>query len=659
MVRARFFVCLFLFAVAAPPVVGQSIYEVSTGVRRDISRYRWLGSAVVKDRVGSWTIDAENRFVSDAYILFNEQLSTRDENHLSWSVTGPLHPRWNLTAEGGLGWFSLSRVFSSSGLVGMRYAATPTFWLEPRLGVAVDSRPGAAVGAMPAPLRTDSGPAYGFGASLKSRPAEKWQFRADGLGSWRMITPRRARDVRIDAMTSRSTAQTQFRSEFYLSSARRDAYEAVSFLNRTEPGAASESVEATRSDTLLLAARLSTPLTRRLRISSAVRLGANRRAVRTHRAPEESLFFETDFDRRTLDVDVDLAYTSERIDATIGVRGGAQNEERTLSNREELSPAQATQKTDLLRQADFDRGLLEAHGRANLTPLQFMTLHLDGSASILRHDTPEVNPDDRDEQFLTGRVGIELRLSQHLRTDVSLYGSRYATIYLKAIRSAENNVQRAVRLRPSVVWSPSLRTSIRVTSEVRATYTVDDFVLAGRQARDQSARELRYESEIEHGLGDRLRLVARGTYSDLRLGRFLDEAFAEIPFDTLRTTSGWIRIHSDGRVKASAGIRMFVRSDYNRTTTVRYSSSGESDRQSSITRPGRQKISQIGPTATISWPLGRRSSLTFEGWFVVQRITQTLYGVLPEEQVDNIVSAANKGVRTVIPNLSLTSVWRF
>ena len=104
---------------------------------------------------------------------------------------------------------------------------------------------------------------------------------------------------------------------------------------------------------------------------------------------------------------------------------------------------------------------------------------------------------------------------------------------------------------------------------------------------------------------------------------------------------------------------MFVRSDYNRTTTVRYSSSGETDRRSTITRPGRQKISQIGPTATISWPLGGRSSLTFEGWFVVQRITQTLYGVLPEEQADNIVSAANKGVRTVIPNLSLTSVWRF
>ncbi|MDX1741226.1 MAG: hypothetical protein R3178_08040, partial [Rhodothermales bacterium] len=360
-----------------------------------------------------------------------------------------------------------------------------------------------------------------------------------------------------------------------------------------------------------------------------------------------------------VDLGADLHYRTQRIDASVGLRGGAESEERRLANRDELSGAQAAQKTDLLRQADFDRGFLEAHGRAQVQPVRFMTVVFDGTASILRHDTPEVNPDDRDEQLLTGRAGVQIRLSEHLTSDLSLYGSRYETVYLKAIRSAENNVQRALRLRPSVTWTPHRRTRVRLTSEVRATYTVDEFVLAGRQARDQSARELRYESEIEQDLGQKIRILVRASYSDLRLGRFLDEAFAEIPFDTLRTTSGWIRVQSSGRIQASVGVRLFVRSDFNRTTTVRYSTSDEPDRRRSFTRPGREKISQIGPTATISWPLRSRSALVFDGWFVVQRITQTLYGGLPEEQADDILKSARAGRRSIIPNLSISAIWRF
>ncbi len=659
MVRPRSLACVLLLTLAIRPAAGQEIYEVSSGMQRDISRYRWLGSVTVRDRIGSWTVDAENRFVSDAFILFNDNLSTRDENHLRWSVSSPIRPRWDFRADGGLGWYSLSRVLSSSTLVGMRYSAGSHLWLEPRVGLAIDSRPGAAIANARAPLRTDTGPAYGVSARAASKPGDRWQMVATGLGVWRVITPRRARDVRLDATASRATASTRFTSQLYVSSARRDAYQAVSFLNRTEPGAASESVEATQSDTLLLSASVGTPLTTRLRINGSVQIGANRRSIRTFRAPEESLFFETDFDRRVLDLGVDLQYRDHKIDASVGVRGGAESEERKLVNRDELSAAQAAQKTDLLRQADFDRGFLEARGRANIQPLRFVTVLFDGSASILRHDTPEVNPDDRDEQLLTGRAGVRIRLSEHLTTDLTLFGSRYQTVYLKAVRSAENNVQRALRLRPSVTWTPSRSTRVVVTSEVRATYTVDEFVLAGRQARDQSARELRYESEVEQDLGRNLRILLRGSYSDLRLGRFLDEAFAEIPFDTLRTTSGWIRLQSSGRVQASVGLRLFVRSDYNRTTTVRYTTEAEPDRRRSFTRPGREKISQFGPTASISWPLRTRSALVFQGWLVLQRITQNLYGSLPEEQADDILNAARDGRKSIIPNLSISAIWRF
>ncbi|MBT8401070.1 MAG: hypothetical protein KJO98_11385, partial [Rhodothermia bacterium] len=312
---------------------------------------------------------------------------------------------------------------------------------------------------------------------------------------------------------------------------------------------------------------------------------------------------------------------------------------------------------------------LELHARTVASPLRFLVLNIDGAASILRHDTPTINPDDRDEQLLTGRFGIQVRFSQHLSTDFSFFASRYETVYLKAERSAENNVQRALRFRPAVTWKPSNKTRVRLTSEVRATYTVDDFVLPGRAPRDQSARELRYEADVEQDLPSTLRLTARATISDLRLGRFLDAAFAEIPFDTLVTTSTWLQLHSTGRLQASVGVRTFIRSDYNQSTAVRYTprandgspllDSNGSPIVSTITRPGRERISQIGPTASLTWPLRRRTELIFEGWFVVQRITQELYGSLPEEQSETIRRAADRGRRTIIPNLTMTAVWRF
>ena len=656
-------------AAALQQAAAQGSYQISTGLVRDISRYRWLGRLEMDSRFGTWNVAAANHFTSDAFILFDDNVSIRDENRFSVAAEAPTRPGLTTTVSGGLGWYSLSRVFNASALVGMRYEVSESLSIEPRAGAALDSRPGAAGGGTTAPLRTDAGPALGAALRLRTQPATAWELTAEGIGTFKSMAPRRATDLLLQGTAIHQADEVAFSTSVYVSSARRDSYQAVSFLNRTEPGLTSESVEATRSDTLLISSSLRAPLASWLNLSTGLRLGTNRRTVRTFRAPEEALFFDTDFTRRSLDLELDLNHRNTLLDATIGVKGGLENEERLLANREDLSAAQAAQKTDLLRQADHDRGFLELHTRSIFSPLRFLTLHFDGAANILRHDTPTINPDDRDEQLLTGRLGLRLRMSEHLATEIAFYASRYETVYLRAERSAENNVQRALRFRPGVVWTPDRGTRIRLTSEVRATYTVDDFVLPGRTPRDQSARELRYETEIERNLPANLRLSARGTYSDLRLGRFLDEAFAEIPFDTLQTASGWLQVHSDGRIKASIGVRMFIRSDYNRSTRVSYTPVDDDGAPlrdpngspviSTITRAGRERIAQIGPTATISWPLRRKTELVFDGWLVVQRITQTLYGDLPAPQLETIRRAASNGRRTIIPNLSLRAVWHF
>ena len=158
-----------------------------------------------------------------------------------------------------------------------------------------------------------------------------------------------------------------------------------------------------------------------------------------------------------------------------------------------------------------------------------------------------------------------------------------------------------------------------------------------------------------------------GRFADLRLGRLLWNEFAEIPFDTLRTYSGWVRLQTGRRVMATIGWRLFVRSDYDRALRVVYPlvndegaplRDGEGRvRNTTITRPGRRWIGQQGPTAALTWTLGA-SRLILDAWVNMQRVQQRLYGTLPEASEDRIRDAAWRGRRKLIPTIALTAIWK-
>lgn len=654
------------------PVLAQADRVIETGFERDVNRYRWTAATRLVEELGSWQIALDNRFRSDAFVLFGDQLSFRDENLLNWNVQRPISGSMDARLRGRSLWYSQSRVFSQEMYSGVRLAARPDLWIEPAFGVAWDQRPGIGDGTEP-PLRTDLGPAYATRFAWTPPPINDYEMRVEADAAYHVINPRRGRAVRVVGDASRQFDEVHIATDVRYSNFRRDAYQAVSFLNRTTPtDRLSETVEATASDTLLVHVDVDAPLSRGIRLSGRVDVGANNRRIRTLRAPEEALFFDTAFNRRAVDGEIGVGYGLEGgspIMAQISARGGAETERRRLTNREDLPSTEASQKTNLLRQADYDQGLfaLQARSRAGLGRF---TLTFDGSSSILRHDTPEANLDDRDELFHNGQLGAEVTLSRYLAADVRMLGTYYHTVYLSAARSAENNVQRSLRLRPALTWTPDVRTRVRMSSELRATYTVHDFVLPGRRASDQSARELRYEADAERRFDGGMAVLARGSFSDLRLGRLLWGDFAEIPFDTLRTYSGWIRVQVQpaGNVTADIGLRVFIRSDFERAATVRYPRVDErghvlldSDGEpltASITRPGRTVIEQIGPTCTITWPMRGPSSLRIEGWLNVQHVRRRLFGPLPEDSADRIQRAARQGERKIIPNVSMVASWR-
>ncbi len=659
-----------LVAVLWAPLLRAQPMQLEAGYERDVNRFRWTADLRLAQRMGPWDLSVANRFLSDAFILFENRVSFRDENHLSWSAGRPLGDRLALRLHGRMALYSLSRVLNQTAFAGVRVSPRPYAWFEPMVGMALDRRPGAVLAAGNAPLRADVGPAFGLRLGLTPPPVNGYRLQLDGDGAWHQITPRRGRVVRLRGRAERDFEGTLLRSEVRLSSFRRDAYQAVSFLNRNVPtGRLSETVEATTSDTLTAFLEVETPLYRALRLGGRLDLSANNRFIRTLRAPEDVLFFDSDFNRRTFDAEAGLNYDRPRLAWRLALRGGAEVERRRLANADGVPAPQAVQKNDLLQQADYDRGYLMLQARGRGTLARWLSFQFDGTASALRHDTPDVSPDDRDELFYNGLFGLRLQLSRYLNVDLQTFGTYYHTVYLKATRSAENNVQRSLRFRTAVQWTSGRRSRVRLSSEVRATYTVDDFVLPGRRPTDQSARELRYDLDTEHDFGNGLRLRAEGSFSDLRLGRFLNDVFAEIPFDTLQTYSGWVRLEAGRRVTAEIGLRFFIRSDFDRATTVRYErvdAEGNVLRDeegrallTSIARPGRERIEQVGPTTALTWPMRNGSALRLEGWFTVQHERQRLYGGLPEGSGDRIRAAGRRGRRTLIPNLAVTMLWNF
>ncbi|HEX7072090.1 MAG TPA: hypothetical protein VF190_14855, partial [Rhodothermales bacterium] len=309
--------------LAAMPAAGQSRYEFEAGFERDVNRYRWIGRIGVADTYAGWRFLADNRFLSDAFLLFDDRLSFRDENHLAIVAERPLSPLLTVRVLGRSGLFSQSRVYSQDLYAGLRYRPAGHAWVEARAGAAWDSRPGAAPTTGLAPLHSDAGPAYGAAFAFEPPTLQGYRLRLQGESAFQVIEPRRGRMLRLNGAAERQFEQTEIQVLFDLSSYRRDAYQAVSFLNRDAEDRLSETIEATRSDTLSAVIRVNTPLPNNLRLGADIRLDGMNRTVAAHNVPVDALFFDTAFRRRAVEAQTTLAYETRSAEAHLAFTTGA------------------------------------------------------------------------------------------------------------------------------------------------------------------------------------------------------------------------------------------------------------------------------------------------------------------------------------------------
>ncbi|MFV1979836.1 MAG: hypothetical protein ACC655_01670 [Rhodothermia bacterium] len=632
---------------------------LTTGFQSDASRYVWTAGLVLDQRGRDWTFYVSNDFLSEAFLLSRQVNEVRDENYTIARISRSLNRTFSAIGLGEGSWFSQNSSSTVEGYGGFRFVPRPYLMLESAAGAVVDRKPGLLLeGQIRPDILADSGPGIHLAGAITDRKVGGFLFGATTNNRWHFINPRFGRSLNAAAVASRDFDHGLLRVDISFGDLVRESYEASSFLNRFEGIRRSDdTIESTKSDTVDGSLRLEYALSKKWRFLTTASFLANRRFVRTRRAPKDELFFDTNFDRQVADLQAILVYDDRRSSIQLTASRAVTVERRRLDNADELPPGQAVQKIQVLRQADFDRGIFWVEAIARRGVNRWLAIRGSYRASILRHDTPLTNRDDRDESLFDAQLGLVFFLHKSLEADVRVFAVQHHTVYLDRSRSGENQSRRSLRLVPGMRWRPDDQTDFRLRAEVRAVYTTDDFDFADQPKNDQSARELKYSGSLSRKLGSGAELLLDASYSQLMLGRLLWEDFEEVPFDSIGTRSAWARLEVGRRWRAEFGVRLFYRTEYERTLSVRFEPPGADGTTEIISRPGRKRLLQIGPTGSFSLPLSKNSELRMAGWIQFQETRLTLYGDLPPDDAQAIIEAGLRAERRTIPNLTISVLW--
>ncbi len=232
-----------------------------------------------------------------------------------------------------------------------------------------------------------------------------------------------------------------------------------------------------------------------------------------------------------------------------------------------------------------------------------------GGAGILRYDTPSIqNVEDRDELLVVASVATSHQVSPVLELGVMLEGMLGHTVYLLKERSANNNINRVLRLAPRVTVRPGSWLTSANTFEVLANYTVYDFEMQEAQARSYSYRQFAWVDSTVLPLTERvaihffsyIKLYERGQLNWKEFTERTENAFAD------QTYALQLRFSPSALLAFAVGLQYFSQS--------RYVYEQSEKRLDTFQR-------SLGPTCMLSYGLGQAGQLNFRGWYESRRLT--------------------------------------
>jgi len=234
------------------------------------------------------------------------------------------------------------------------------------------------------------------------------------------------------------------------------------------------------------------------------------------------------------------------------------------------------------------------------------------TGSLLRVNTPsELNNQDRDETFYTGELGWSQRWLQTLRSTVRVSGSLRNVLFLESTQSAQNYVERLLRLEPTLSYGLG-RVRFSATYGLWATYNVRQFAL--EESKNRANRIWIQQYQARYQATPSWYFLVDGLRRENRIAQLNWSRFKESPIDTIVLIDLHLRA-GHTLVSRHKGTSLSIEGGYKLVRQDRHNLAG-------VTQPGlptRQAAlhtitAQQGPSIALAWELPGRGRILLDSW---------------------------------------------
>lgn len=579
------------------------------GVDKITNTFVWTGNVDLDVPTSFGTVSLFNRFRSTAFRT--STLATRDDQQsqiafaapMSSTLSAVVRQAWMLSQDSrSIGLNSLQRL---GALTGLRYRPMTEISMEALAGGEASQQLGVKA----------SGPLAAMVATVRSLDVDQWMLDGRMTADWQRLDARRSNsDVDLTARVERSLAEGSVMRLSATSTDRsRQFFTSVS-------SAAPLNVEQRRERLLDVTGSVVYAVSPDLNVGFDGSLQSNG-IERSYAEPLDNVPI-TEVRRRldelVVDVTASLQWTLKNGRASIAGSIFQRSERNGVQDVHGVSGADLQSVRSQEFQRDNETFRSRGVARLEWMPTPVDTLRVDGATWLLRYDTPSAtNDDDRDELASSLSITYGRRISDILSMSVGVSGQFLHLVFLKASRSALNNINRSLRFTPSfALHTRSLQ--MQPQFEILANYTAYDYEgSTATSARSFAFRQVSYRDSVRVRLSERIAVETPILFRYFERSTFRWATFSESP--ETGNLEYLLKLMLMARpfphLEAGAGLRLY-RLD-----------------QSSI-RVGVPSIStgslhSIGPEAVIRFSSPGGSSLSLSGWYEFQTINEVNERKLP------------------------------
>ena len=583
-------------------IASDSVVLHNTGsimLDRNLNTLNWLGRAYVDTSAAGVRLSFHEQYLATVVQLESDpgKRNTSNQQQSTLSLTAPSTG----TLAGAMRWDSfvytdsrdvgLSRVSMHDVLGGFQYSPFDPLTISPYAGYRWDNQSGFR----------DAGPSVELDALLHPIDADGYLVDARGQYHEDHLNPRLLQNDYLRAGLQKS-----------FSSQTRDSLEMGIYHYRREFYSPDSSIESRQEDIFQIANLLSYAVDPSMMLSAFFSVSS--RTVDRNLLYQPELrplnAFNTSVDEFRFDTYAEGTWRSDDGRARVSARFGYSERDElhhlVLTDGQTAGPLSSAQAQEEESKNNLARRTMMS-GRVDV-PLSFSDqLFVSASASLLRYDTPSAsNVEDRDELLVVTSVGTTHRFSGSFEVGITVDGTLGHLVYLLADRSANNNINRVLRLTPRTLFRPTWWFSTQNSFEVLANYTVYDFEQEGDAIRSFAYRQFGWADstsfEISHRVGldfvGYLRLYERGQLRWSEFKELTENSYVD------RQLMVQARYSPDPSFEAAVGVKYFAQ--------LRYAYGAEGKVLDTYFR-------SLGPTCAIAWQPGPHSRILMRGWYENRR----------------------------------------